>query len=101
MVGRRLRGLAGTLFAVPLVLAVLVAGVGGSSSGCAGAPAHSAPVGSWLATAYGPPWTAGNGGGITATGLNLTGGPPMLEVAVDPSVIPPGSHVHAEQRINA
>ena len=96
MVGRRLRGLAGTLFAVPLVLAVLVAGVGGSSSGCAGAPANSTPGGSWLATAYGPPWSDGNGGGITATGLNLTGGPAMLEVAVDPSVIPLGSYVYVQ-----
>jgi 3D (Asp-Asp-Asp) domain-containing protein len=96
MLGRRLRWLAGTLFAVPLALAVLVAGVSGQGSGCAGAPANSAPGGSWLATAYGPPWTDGNGSGITATGLNLTGGPAMLEVAVDPSVIALGSYVYVQ-----
>jgi 3D (Asp-Asp-Asp) domain-containing protein len=96
MSGRRLRWLAGTLFAVPLALAVLVAGLSGSSSGCAGAPANAAPGGSWLATAYGPPWSDGNGGGITATGLNLTGGPAMLEVAVDPSVIPLGTYVYVQ-----
>jgi 3D (Asp-Asp-Asp) domain-containing protein len=61
-----------------------------------GPPANSAPGGSWLATAYGPPWTDGNGDGITATGLNLTGGPAMLEVAVDPSVIALGSYVYVQ-----
>src|ERR1019366_7726410 len=94
MAGGRLRWLAGALFAVPLALGVLVAGVTGSGSGGAGAPANSAAGGSWLATAYGPPWIDGNGGGITATGLNLTGGPAMLEVAVDPSVIALGSYVY-------
>jgi 3D (Asp-Asp-Asp) domain-containing protein len=84
------------LFAIPLVLAVLVAGLSGQGSGCAGAPATSAGNGSWLATAYGPPWSDGNGSGITATGLNLTGGPAMLEVAVDPSVIAIGSYVYVQ-----
>jgi 3D (Asp-Asp-Asp) domain-containing protein len=96
MLGRRLRRLAGTLLAVPLALAVLVAALSGSSSECASAPANSAAGGSWLATAYGPPWTNGNGSGITATGLNLTGGPAMLEVAVDPSVIALGSYVYVQ-----
>ena len=96
MAGRQLRWLAGALFAVPLVLAVLVAGLSGQGPGCAGAPATSAAGGSWLATAYGPPWTDGNGAGITATGLNLTGGPAMLEVAVDPSVIALRSSVYVQ-----
>ena len=43
--------------------------------------------GSWIATAYGPPWDAMNGSGVTATGLNLTAGEPAYEIAVDPSVI--------------
>ena len=85
MGARRLRRLAGTLFAVPLALAVLVAGVSGSSSGCAGAPANSAPGGSWLATAYGPPWTDGNGAGITATGFNATGA--VVTLNLDPTAI--------------
>jgi 3D (Asp-Asp-Asp) domain-containing protein len=78
--------------AAPLALAVLVAGLGGTSAGCA----NSAAGGSWLATAYGPPWEDGNGSGITATGLNLTAGPPLLEVAVDPSVIALGSYVYVQ-----
>jgi 3D (Asp-Asp-Asp) domain-containing protein len=96
MLGRRLRWLAGALFAVPLVLAVLVAGTSGQGSGCAGAAATTAGGGSWLATAYGPPWSNGNGSGITATGLNLTAGPAMLEVAVDPSVIALGSYLYVQ-----
>jgi 3D (Asp-Asp-Asp) domain-containing protein len=76
--------------AAPLALAVLVAGTSGASSGCADSQAG----GSWLATAYGPPWNDGNGSGITATGLNLTAGPPLLEVAVDPSLIALGSYVY-------
>ncbi len=50
-----------------------------------GLPAGS---GAWIATAYGPPWDAMNGSGVTATGLNLTGGRPAYEIAVDPAVIP-------------
>ena len=49
-----------------------------------------------MATAYGPPWTDGNGSGITATGLNLTAGPALLEVAVDPTVIALGSYVYVQ-----
>jgi 3D (Asp-Asp-Asp) domain-containing protein len=50
--------------------------------------------GSWVATAYGPPWDAMNGSGITATGLNLTAGQPAYEIAVDPRVIPLQSFAH-------
>jgi 3D (Asp-Asp-Asp) domain-containing protein len=78
--------------AAPLALAVLVAGTSGASPGCVDSPAG----GSWLATAYGPPWDDGNGSGITATGLNLTAGPPLLEVAVDPSLIALGSYVYVQ-----
>jgi len=78
--------------AAPLALAVLVAGTSGASPGCVDSQAG----GSWLATAYGPPWDDGNGSGITATGLNLTAGPPLLEVAVDPAVIALGSYVYVQ-----
>ena len=67
-------------------------GVGRCEPRMRGSPAG----GSWLATAYGPPWDDGNGGGITATGLNLTAGPRLLEVAVDPSVIALGSYVYVQ-----
>ena len=67
------------LATVPAVLVSTVAGgcdVGNQSAGS----------GSWLATAYGPPWGGIQGDGMTATGINLTAGPPVLEVAVDPSM---------------
>ncbi len=73
--------------------AVLLSSVGGGCDVGAAAPSGSA---SWLATAYGPPWGGIQGDGVTATGVNLTAGQPMLEVAVDPSVIPLRSFVHVE-----
>jgi 3D (Asp-Asp-Asp) domain-containing protein len=45
------------------------------------------------ATAYGPPWGGIEGGGTTATGIDLSSAPHKLIVAVDPSVIPLGSKV--------
>ena len=56
----------------------------------------AAQSGSWVATAYGPPWGGIEGGGITATGLNLTAGPAAYEIAVDPRLIPLGSYVHIQ-----
>jgi 3D (Asp-Asp-Asp) domain-containing protein len=72
--------------------AVLVSTIDACSTGTT-APSGN---GSWLATAYGPPWGGIQGDGVTATGINLTAGPPMLEVAVDPSVVPLRSFVHVE-----
>jgi 3D (Asp-Asp-Asp) domain-containing protein len=59
-------------------------------------PAGGFPAGSgsWIATAYGPPWTDGNGSGVTATGIDLTAAPPALEIAVDPSIVPLRSYEH-------
>lgn len=51
--------------------------------------------GKFLATAYGPPWGGIQGGGVTATGVNLRRGPKVYGVAVDPRVIPLGSQVYA------
>jgi 3D (Asp-Asp-Asp) domain-containing protein len=76
------------LAAVPTVLV--------STAGGCGASYQSAGAGSWVATAYGPPWGGIEGDGVTATGIDLTAGPPMLEVAVDPSVIALRSFVHVE-----
>jgi 3D (Asp-Asp-Asp) domain-containing protein len=82
----------------------LIAGIGlidqviaGSSAGCAAltSPAVGG-TGDWLATAYGPPWDAENGSGVTATGINLTAGPPALVIAVDPTVITLGSYEHVD-----
>jgi 3D (Asp-Asp-Asp) domain-containing protein len=84
---------------VPLTLAVLVAALGGQPGGCGVASAATAAdgaTGSWVATAYGPPWGGINGDGVTATGLNLSAGPAMYEVAVDPRVIALRSYVHVQ-----
>src|ERR1039458_6720494 len=91
-----LRLAAAGVVAVPLLLAVLVAGLSGASPECADAAMSSGSGGAWKATAYGPPWDDGNGSGITATGLNLTAGPAMLEIAVDPTVIALGSYVYVQ-----
>lgn len=48
-------------------------------------------LGSFEATAYGPPWNAMEGTGITSTGVPLYAGVPNYGVAVDPSVIPYGT----------
>jgi 3D (Asp-Asp-Asp) domain-containing protein len=96
MPGGGLRLGAAGVAVVPLVLAVLVAALSGATPGCAHASPSPGGGGSWLATAYGPPWTDGNGSGITATGLNLTAGPAMLEVAVDPTVIALHSYVYVQ-----
>ena len=65
---------------------------GACSAEAAQGPA--APSGTWTATAYGPPWGGIEGNGVTATGLDLRAGPPALEVAADPRLIPLGSYVH-------
>jgi 3D (Asp-Asp-Asp) domain-containing protein len=69
---------------------------GGSCSQPGEAASSLGGGGSWVATAYGPPWGGIQGNGITATGLDLTTGQPALEVAVDPRVIALRSYVHLE-----
>ena len=51
---------------------------------------HGKSLGRFLTTAYGPPWDAIEGGGITSTGVKLTQGIQKYVVAVDPGVI--GQH---------
>jgi len=82
------------LIALPVVL---LGGV--ATQPCAPPPApgaEAAGTGSWIATAYGPPWDAMNGTGVTATGLNLTAGPPAYEIAVDPAVIALQTFAHVQ-----
>ena len=57
-------------------------------------PTAAGGGGNWVATAYGPPWGGIQGTGITATGINLTAGPPAYVIAVDPAVITLGSFAH-------
>lgn len=52
--------------------------------------------GVFSSTAYGPPWTGINGGGVTATGVDLRANPHVLGVAVDPSVIKLGSSLNID-----
>ncbi len=55
-----------------MLLAVLLsASQAGGACSLAGGEAPGAPAapGSWLATAYGPPWGGIQGNGVTATGL--------------------------------
>jgi 3D (Asp-Asp-Asp) domain-containing protein len=93
-----------TVFAGLVLLAVVLAAgrAGAACSAPAGAtPAGPAsagppPTGSWTATAYGPPWGGIQGDGVTATGLDLSAGPPALEIAVDPRVIRLGSWVYVQ-----
>lgn len=49
--------------------------------------------GRYVSTAYGPPWDAMNGTGITKTGVNLKNAPKRYGIAVDPSMIALGSRV--------
>lgn len=51
--------------------------------------------GKFMSTSYGPPWGGIQGGGTTATGVNLRRSPHVYGVAVDPSVIPLGTQVYA------
>ncbi len=86
--------LAGGLVGLPLLALLLSTGAGASA--CTGTPASSPSGGSWVATAYGPPWGGIQGNGITATGLVLTGAPPAYEIAVDPHMIPLGSYLYIQ-----
>jgi 3D (Asp-Asp-Asp) domain-containing protein len=75
-------------------VAVLL-GASQAKGACSGQGLSDAtPSGSWTATAYGPPWGGIEGSGITATGVDLRSGPPALEVAADPKLLPLGSYVH-------
>lgn len=61
-----------------------------------GQPGVGDGLGRFTATSYGPPWGGIQGTGVTATGVNLKGSPHVYGIAVDPSVIPLGSHVRVQ-----
>jgi 3D (Asp-Asp-Asp) domain-containing protein len=89
------------LLLVMLPLVLLAGVVGGTERACqsggsvdVAAPAFPTGSGDWVATAYGPPWDAMEGSGVTATGIDLRPARPAYVVAVDPTVIPLGSRVH-------
>jgi 3D (Asp-Asp-Asp) domain-containing protein len=95
----RLRVTAAAAFAACCALVLVVASLSSPTPLCATGPATGAGatgVSGWVATAYGPPWGGIQGDGVTATGIDLTSAPPMLEVAVDPRVIALRSYVHVQ-----
>lgn len=51
-------------------------------------------LGDFMSTAYGPPWGGIQGTGVTANGTDLKGNPAIYGVAVDPKVIPLGTHLY-------
>lgn len=57
---------------------------------------RSESLGTFVATAYGPPWNSMNGTGVTSTGVDLKDGVRRYLVAVDPSVIPYGTLVRIQ-----
>lgn len=63
----------------------------------AGPPGPAGPrgVGTFLSTAYGPPWNSMQGFGTTAGGTNLKNAPHVLIVASDPRVLPLGTKITA------
>lgn len=60
----------------------------------AGGGGSSVSLGKFESTAYGPPWNAEQGTGVTATGIDLRPAKQAYIIAVDPSVIRLHSHVH-------
>ncbi len=98
-----LAGGGGAFTFIFLAPVVLFAGAGNPPCSPGASTVSGAPItaggtghGGFEETAYGPPWNAINGTGVTATGVNLTAGPPMLEIAVDPSVLALRSYYHVE-----
>ena len=80
------------IFLLPVVL---LAGAGNPPCQATAAPGPAAAgSGGFLETAYGPPWGGINGGGRTTYGIDLTGGQPMLEIAIDPTVLKPLAFYH-------
>lgn len=75
-------------------------GGAGTFNGPAGtAPSNTAggtdtPLGTFTATAYGPPWVGIQGTGVTADGTDLRPARQVYGVAVDPKQIPLGVYLH-------
>lgn len=100
-VGSLVAGMVGLLLMVMLPLVLLAGVFGGVQQACQqgalgpdGTPRFPAGSGDWIATAYGPPWNAMEGTGVTATDIDLRPAREAYIVAVDPSVIDLGSYAH-------
>lgn len=86
------------LVALPVIaLVAVVSLIASTGNQCMSNPQgnlDSSGHGGFEETAYGPPWDQLNGSGVTAYGIDLTAGQPMLEIAVDPSVLQPLAFYH-------
>lgn len=93
---RRLRRVASLFGAAAFLLVTLpVVLLGGAAQQCSPpATAGGSGHGGFEETVYGPPWGGIEGGGVTAYGINLTRGQPMLEIAIDPTVLTPLAYYH-------
>jgi 3D (Asp-Asp-Asp) domain-containing protein len=80
-------------FLLVLLPVVLIAGAA-DQCGPAGAPASGSGHGRFEETVYGPPWGGIEGEGVTAYGIDLRAGQPMLEIAIDPSVLQSRAYYH-------
>ncbi|MGO9750784.1 MAG: hypothetical protein ACLP8S_30010 [Solirubrobacteraceae bacterium] len=81
--GRLLLGIVVVLLALPVIALVAVVALldGAEQQSCSGIATpgpQGGGSGSWIATAYGPPWDAENGSGMTATGINSDRRPARL-----------------------
>lgn len=59
-----------------------------------GAPGQGDGLGKFESTAYGPPWNAMNGTGVTATGVDLRPAKKAFGIAVDPSRLKLGKNYY-------
>ncbi|HTX09811.1 MAG TPA: 3D domain-containing protein [Solirubrobacteraceae bacterium] len=88
----------GVMVALPVVAVITaISFIAGTAGQCTASPAGSGAAtghGGFEETAYGPPWNQLNGSGVTAYGMDLTAGQPMLEIAIDPSVLQPLAFYH-------
>ena len=86
--------LAGGAFMFVISPVVLFAGAGNPPCSTPTSVGAAAGHAGYEETVYGPPWGGINGGGTTATMIDLRAGQPMLEIAVDPNVLALRSYYH-------
>lgn len=86
----------GTLLAFAALAAIMVPMImlAGGVGQCGVATQAPGGSGGFEETAYGPPWGGIQGSGVTAYGVDLRAGQPMLEIAIDPTVLQPRAYYH-------
>jgi 3D (Asp-Asp-Asp) domain-containing protein len=88
----------GVILLLPIVAVIAVVSlIAGNTEQCTSNPGVNVSAsgrGGFEETAYGPPWNQLNGSGVTAYGIDLSAGQPMLEIAIDPGVLRPLAFYH-------